>query len=158
LITASGELIVKQAFFGMRKLALTARDLFSPCSIILCIMTENFLRINGITRRDRHEMISRAKEAILRGGGFVVDFHMFSNLSICLNFEISTGKICDLFIALKSTELQLTEESHALLADYCRRAEQLSAEQRASEVAGTLEITFIHNEPDLRIAVPPVPG
>jgi hypothetical protein len=121
-------------------------------------MTGNFLRINGITRRDRHEMISRVKEAILQGGGFIVDFHMFSNLSICLNFEISAGKICALSAALKRTELRLTEESHELLADYCRQAEQLPVETGASELAGTLEITFIHNEPDLRIEVPPIPG
>lgn len=37
-------------------------------------------------------------------------------------------------------------------------AEQLSAGERASEVAGTLEITFTHDGPGLRIAVPPVPG
>ena len=121
-------------------------------------MAGNFLRINGITRRDRHEMISRVKEAILQGGGFIVNFHMFSNLSICLNFEISAGKICDMSAALKATELRLTEESRELLADYCRQAEQLSKEAGASEVAGTLEITFIHNEPDLRIEVPPIPG
>ena len=121
-------------------------------------MTGHFLQLNGITRGDRHEMISRVKEAILQGGGFIVDFRMFSNLSVCLNFEISAGKICDLSAALKSTELRLTEESHKLLADYCQQAEQLSVEARASEIAGTLEITFIHNEPDLRIEVPPIPG
>lgn len=121
-------------------------------------MTGNFLRLNGITRRDRREMISRVKEAILQGGGFIVDFHMFSNRSICLNIEISTGKICDLSAALKRTELWLTEESQELLADYCKQAEQLSVEAKASEVAGTLEITFIHDEPDLRIEVPPIPG
>ena len=103
-------------------------------------------------------MIARVKEAVLQGGGFVVDFHMFSNRSICLNFEISAGKICDLQTALKRTEMQLTEESRELLTDYCQRAEQLSVEAGASEVAGTLEITFIHDEPDLRIAVPPIPG
>jgi len=52
----------------------------------------------------------------------------------------------------------LREESRARLAEGSERAEQLSAEEGASEVAGTLEITFIHDEPDLRIAVPPIPG
>lgn len=103
-------------------------------------------------------MISRAKEAILQGGGFVIDFHMFSNLSICLNFEVSAKKIGDLYAALKATGLRLTEESERVLADCSKQAEQLSAEAGASEVAGTLAITFIHNEPDLRIEVPPIPG
>jgi hypothetical protein len=121
-------------------------------------MTQNFLRLNGITRRDRHEMISRVKEAILKGGGFILDFHMFSNLSICLNFEIAVGKIEKLHDALKATGLQLSRESGELLVGYSKRTEQLEAEAEASEVAGTLEITFIHNEPDLRIEVPPIPG
>ena len=38
------------------------------------------------------------------------------------------------------------------------RAEQLPAEEGASEVIGTLEVTFIHDEPDLRIEVPTIPG
>lgn len=121
-------------------------------------MIPTFLRLNGITRRDRHEMISRVKEAILKGGGFILDFHMFSNLSICLNFEIAAGKINELYGELKLTGLRLTEESHELLAGCAKQAEQLEAEAGASEVAGTLEITFIHNEPDLRIEVRPIPG
>jgi hypothetical protein len=103
-------------------------------------------------------MISRVKEAILKGGGFIVDFHMFSNLSICLNFEIAVGKISGLYTELKLTGLQLTEQSHVLLRGCLKQTEQLVEEAGASEVAGTLEITFIHNEPDLRIEVPPIPG
>lgn len=121
-------------------------------------MIPTFLRLNGITRRDRHEMIARVKEAILKGGGFITDFHMFSNLSICLNFELPTGKIESFYAALKTTGLGLTEESHELLAEGSKRVEQLGEEAGASEVAGTLEITFIHDEPDLRIEVPPIPG
>jgi hypothetical protein len=121
-------------------------------------MAPTFLRLNGITRRDRHEMISRVTEAVLKGGGFVVDFHMFSNRSICLNFEVAAGKVGSLKQALEETGLGLTEESLARLAEMGRRAEQLSAEARASEMTGTLEITFIHDAPDLRIEVPPIPG
>lgn len=129
-----------------------------PSGIIAAVVSETFLRLNAITRRERHEMISRATEAVLRGGGFVVDFHMFSNRSICLNFEVAAGKVGRLSEALEETGLWLTEESRARLAEGTERAEQLSAEEGASEVAGTLEITFIHDEPDLRIAVPPIPG
>lgn len=121
-------------------------------------MAPTFLRLNGITRHDRHEMISRAKEAILKGGGFVTDFHMFSNLSICLNFELSARKIESFYDALKATGLGLTGESHEMLEECSKRIEQLGEEAGASEITGTLEITFIHDEPDLRIEVPPIPG
>jgi hypothetical protein len=45
-----------------------------------------------------------------------------------------------------------------LLENCCEGLEQLEEKARASEVTGTLEITFIHNEPDLRIEVPLIPG
>ena len=121
-------------------------------------MAQDFLRLNGITRRDRHEMISRVKEAVLRSGGFVVDFHMFSNVSLCLNFEIAAAKIQRLEVELEATGLQLTEESRRSLAERHERAEQLDEADGASEVAGTIQMTFIHDEPDLRIEVPPIPG
>lgn len=103
-------------------------------------------------------MISRVKEAILESGGFILDFHMFSNLSICLNFELAVGKIDKLYPALKATGLQLSEESTQLLANCCKGLEQLEEKARASEVTGMLAITFIHNEPDLRIEVPSITG
>jgi hypothetical protein len=103
-------------------------------------------------------MISRVKEAILMGGGFIQDFHMFSNLSICLNFKLTIGKLDKLYDALKSTGLQLSEERARLLVNCCKGLEQLEEKARASEVTATLAITFIHNEPDLRIEVPPIPG
>jgi hypothetical protein len=103
-------------------------------------------------------MISRAKDAILKGGGFIRDFHIFSNLSICLKFGLTVGKINQLSGALKATGMQLSEESVRLLANCCEGLEQLDEKARASEVTATLAITFVHNEPDLRIEVPPIPG
>ena len=117
-----------------------------------------FLRLNGVTRVNRHEMISRAKEAILAGGGFITDFHMFSNVSICINFEITVGNIKKLFSSLASTNLQLSRESRELLTSCCDKLEEVGEALKEKDVPGTLQITFVHNEPDLRIEVPPVPG
>ena len=103
-------------------------------------------------------MISRVRDAISKGGGFITDFHIFSNLSICLNFVLTVGKINRLFEALKAAALQLSAESTSLLTNCCAGLEQLEEKARASEVTGTLVITFIDDEPDLRIEVPPIPG
>lgn len=103
-------------------------------------------------------MISRVKEAISKSGGSILDFHMFSNLSICLNFELMVGKIDKLSEALKATGMQMSEESQRLLENCRRGLEQLDGKTRASEVTATLAITFIHDEPDLRIEVPSIPG
>jgi len=103
-------------------------------------------------------MISRVKEAIQKGSGYILDFHMFSNRSICLNFELPLGKIGKLRDELRATGLLLDDASLSVLDPCSRRAEQLSEKESASEVSGTLKISFIHNDPDLRIEVPPIPG
>ena len=120
-------------------------------------MAFTFLRLNAVTRGDRHETITRAERAI-QECGFVTDFHMFSNQSISLNFELAVGKVGTLYGLLQDTGLKFSEESRRLLENFQRGMEQLNAEARASEVTGTLQITFFHEEPDLRIEVPPIPG
>ena len=121
-------------------------------------MIPKFLQLNGVTRIDSHDMISRVKQAISKGGGYIFDFHMFSNTSICINFEVSAGNIEKLYSSLTATGLRLNQESHDLLADCCSQLERLGGKSKAADVAGTLQITFIHNEPDLRIECPPIPG
>ena len=103
-------------------------------------------------------MISRVKEAILLGGGYVTDFHMFSNAVICINFEVSAGNTGRLYASLIATELRLSQESHDLLAGYADQLRLLGERAKAADVRGTLNITFIHDETDLRIEVPPIPG
>ena len=106
-------------------------------------MIPKFLQLNGVTRIDRHDMISRVKQAISKGG---------------INFEVSAGNIEKLYSSLTATGLRLNQESHDLLADCCSQLERLGGKSKAADVAETLQITFIHNEPDLRIECPPIPG
>lgn len=121
-------------------------------------MVPSFLLLNGVTRLERHVMISLAGEAILAGGGYVLDFHMFSNAAICINFEVPRGNVERLYSSLKATGLRLSQESHDLLANCCAELNRLGGGAEAADVSGTLQIAFIHDEPDLRIEVPPIPG
>lgn len=153
-------------------------------------MTSLMLQLTGFTRVERHEMISRVKEAILGGGGYVTDFHMFSNAAICINFEVSPSKVASLSESLMATGLRLSRESRGVLEGYADQSGPLSGRGKGpcpksrltvanfsvprlyragrrlfgqgrgkeAEVVGTLNITFIHDEPDLRMEVPPIPG
>jgi len=120
-------------------------------------MAFTFLRLSAVTQLDRRLMMTRAKEAISEHGS-ILDFHPFSNRSICFNFELAVGKLAQLHDSLQQSGLKLTDETERLLANCRKGLEQLDEKARASEVTGTLEITFIHDEPDLRIEVPPVPS
>ena len=96
-------------------------------------------------------MISRARSAITDSGGWILDAKLFSNVSINLSFEIPASRIGSLRDALESIELHLSTSS---LESIARR----HADQQSGDIAGSLQITFIHNDPDLRIEVPAIPG
>ena len=109
------------------------------------------LRINGTTKSNRNEVISRARNAITGSGGWILDAKLFSNVSINLSFEIPASRIESLRDALALIDLHLSTSSFESF-------EQCRANETSGDVAGSLQITFIHNEPDLRIEVPAIPG
>jgi len=117
-----------------------------------------FLRINAVTRANRDEMIARVRTAMTKSGAWIVDVKLFSNASVCFNFEIPSSHAEQFRAALTATDLRLTKESDDSLASLLERDKSAEAGSPATEIAGSLQITFIHNEPDLRIEVPQIPG
>lgn len=112
-----------------------------------------FLRLDGFTRADRIQMTASVSDAINQSGAWITDFHQYSNLLICINFQVSSQDVASLTTALQATGLKLSQES----------LDQLIAASRDSpsndqDYIGTLQITFIHNDPDLIRDVPAVPG
>lgn len=120
-------------------------------------MRPHFLRVNALTRADRHATIPALRDAVTRSGGWITDARFFSNTSVCLNFEIGLRHVAELRAALGGLRLSLSQESAAALEDLSRRA-GAGGPAAEAEVVGTLQVTFIHDEPDLRIEVPPIPG
>jgi hypothetical protein len=110
-----------------------------------------FVQLNGLTRVNRIEMTARLRDAIDTSGGWITDFHQFSNLSVCLNFEIRIERLPQLGEALQASGLRLAAGTEALLLNS-------APEQATGEVRCTLQVTFVHDEPDLRLPVLAVPG
>ena len=122
-------------------------------------MSEDFLRLEGFTRDDRHAMIARVREAFAASNASILDFKMFSNVSLSIIFELPARRIGELQTALSATGLRLSAASRELMAGWQRRyAEGACGSQQQAEITGALQITFIHHEPDLRLDVPPIPG
>lgn len=118
-------------------------------------MHTRFLRINALTRADRAEMIPRLRDAVLGSGGWITDARLFSNTSVSLHFEMSAGHVQRLRETLRALPLSLSEESRRALED----ARALPDYARdGGELRGSLQVTFIHDEPDLRDEVPHIPG
>jgi len=96
-------------------------------------------------------MIARARTAITDGGGWILDAKLFSNASINLSFEIPASRIGSLLDALELIELHLRTPNLESIAQH-------RSDGPSGDIAGSLQITFIHDEPDLRIEVPAIPG
>lgn len=107
--------------------------------------------INAVTRVNRDEMIARVRTAMTASGAWVIDVKLFSNISVCFNFEMPASQTERLRDALAATDLHLTKESHASIANLLQCGS-------TGDVRGSLQITFIHNDPDLKIEVPRIPG
>lgn len=113
---------------------------------------QKFLRLDGFTKAERIGMTYSVSEAINQAGAWITDCHLYSNVLICIKFEVPKTKLDKLAAFLQKTGLHLSQES----------LEQLmpanDSTQKERELVGTLQITFIHNEPDLLREVPAVPG
>lgn len=111
-----------------------------------------FLRINGLTRENRHEILSRVKQAVSDGNGWITNFYQYSNLSVCINFEIELKNVAKLNQEIRKTNLLLSDETEKAIAELTLIPES------SEEVFGTIQIGFVHDEPDLRIECLPIPG
>jgi len=120
-------------------------------------MKSNYLRLQGITRKNRHEAIDGIQDLVRDGGGYILDSHMFSNISIAINFEVSVGnisKFCEVFEESKMLDHESLRDLNSV-KEYFQNTTEAEAKQ---DIEGTINLTFIHNEPDLRIESPAVPG
>jgi hypothetical protein len=103
-------------------------------------------------------MIARVRTAISASGAWVVDVKLFSNVSVCFNFEVPGRRLTQFREALAATGLHLTKESYNSFAGLLDHDESAADGSQTTDIAGSLQITFIHNDPDLKIEVPPIPG
>ena len=106
------------------------------------------LRLTGITKENRFQVTARLIEAVEAAGGWIMGHQTFSNWGLCINFEIEPGKVSGFGKRLRSTGLELDEESLAAL----KAVSELGAE---AGVIGTLQASFVHDEPEVKEYPPP---
>ncbi len=108
------------------------------------------LQLQGTTRAERHAVTSQASDAVITCRGYILDYRQFSNMAVCFTIEIPPARLADLRSRLAALEVDLQPPT---------AEEQAVAESPSTEdVPASLRITFIHNEPDLRIEIPAIPG
>ena len=104
--------------------------------------------LSAVTRMERHAATQLARRAISDSGGWITDFRQFSNFAVVLDLEISTGRLAALYAAIEATGIALSPPF----------SEFPMPPPGQEEIKGALRIEFVHNDPDLHIPVPDVPG
>jgi hypothetical protein len=105
------------------------------------------LYLSAGTHATRHGITTQVLDAIGRAG-VVEDARQHSNKEIAIRFALPAGGVPKLRRELSELALRLSESSSA----------ELASAAETEPAAGWLVVTFAHNEPDLRITAPAVPG
>lgn len=116
-------------------------------------MRQEFLPISGMTTADRHQVPSDVTRAISATGGWVADHTQFSNIAITIQFSLPSRGLDEFRKRIAEAGIRLNKDSLAKLQAMAARPSP-----GPKDVGVSLNITFIHNEPDLRKEIPPVPG
>jgi hypothetical protein len=98
--------------------------------------------------------VVEALTAALGVVGWIVDFRQFSNMALAVQFEMPPASAAGLRRALEPLPLTLS----AATAEALARLESAPPSTLPDPVPGSVSVTFVHSEPDLRIPVPAVPG
>jgi hypothetical protein len=106
--------------------------------------------MQGKTNEDRHRVTSAASDAVGDAGGYVLDYKQFSNLAICFTIELPATGFSKLRNKLAELKVILEPPTEKEIA--------LGEETAELDIAGSLRIAFLHEEPDLRVPIPAVPG
>jgi hypothetical protein len=109
------------------------------------VFQQQFLRLDGFTKAERVQRTARVSDAINQAGAWITNFHLYSNILICINFEVPLSNLDKLALSLQETGLHLSQESLEQLIP------RNDSTLKAKELVGTLQITFVHHEPDLVI-------
>lgn len=102
------------------------------------------LHLQGCTHVERHAVVDLVEDAIRDANGWILDFHQYSNISLVLELEVPPG-------ALPGLVGRLRDGGIAFAA-----LPELRPEEAGDAVLGTLQITFVHQEPDLHVPTPPL--
>lgn len=109
--------------------------------------------LSGITRTDRHRAMAAVNDAVLQSGGWVEGHTLLSNIATVFRLELSAQALDALLPRLAGLDIRLDADSLEAAGEMIR-----SARDRCLEHPVSLNLTFLHDEPDLRRPVPAVPG
>ncbi|MFN3719516.1 MAG: hypothetical protein ACK4UW_11505 [Rhizobium rhizophilum] len=105
------------------------------------------VKLSAVTRIERRAATSFVFDTVNHLGGWIDDTQMYSNMMNTIRLTLPAGAFAPLIEALRSGGI--TVDPLGNLGD---------GRDPSAECMATLQLTFIHDEPDLKRDVPSVPG
>ncbi len=97
-------------------------------------------RIEIVTQMERNLALQLLTDIISTHEGWIVNHQLFSNIAASIVFELPSDKMKDLCVSIESAGFKTdSDESFSV---------------KTKEIRGSLAITFIHDEPDLKRNIP----
>ena len=116
-------------------------------------MRPKIMMLAGVTHANRHQVTAEINDAVVSAGGWVTDHAFFSNIATNVRMVLPPQGLAPFRELVLKAGVHLDVESDAIIDELLVKEKGLPEELPAS-----LNITFVHNEPDLRREVPAVPG
>lgn len=113
---------------------------------------KRLLMLSAVTRVNRHTAMQQINDLVVSCGGWIEGHTLFSNIAATFRFVLPAGRLEGFAGAVDAVGVHLDAASMQALG------ERVQAVAAAAEVSGSLSVTFIHDEPDLRREIPAVPG
>lgn len=104
--------------------------------------------LNGVTRTERNLLIGQVTEQLGKVGGWVEDVYFFSNIAANLKCRVPGPALPILATSLAGLAINFGHDLDLLVEAIATTDEQPVA----------IQLTFAHDEPDLRRTIPAVPG
>ncbi|MBX7196273.1 MAG: hypothetical protein K1X94_29725 [Sandaracinaceae bacterium] len=107
------------------------------------------LVLQGIAKGDPNETINAVDDAFGEARASILDVHFFSGVQVTFHFEVHTSSLETLAGGLARAGVVLDREGLEAMHEGASLDRTLY---------GSLAITLVHGDPDLRHEVPKVPG
>ena len=102
--------------------------------------------LSAVTKVERHDATSYVLDMINTLGGWVEDTQFFSNKMVTIRFVLPQCRISEFIETLDMRHV------------HCELAFPFVVHDGQAEQPGSIQLTFIHDEPDLVRPVPAIPG
>lgn len=110
------------------------------------------MTISIYTARPRHEAIDAVKSAVTVAGGWISGHALYSNKAAAIQAVVERQDLRTFLECLAADQLATPESAvyQSLMT--------LHKDGDSREVSVACAMTFVHDEPDLKLEVPAVPG